>query len=120
MTGSAFAGATLDGYLADGDIIAEDESDINAPPELLEHVTLYVLEVTTDTSENLMVCDPVHPTWSGSQCTRNYHKNTDVSLYKIIYWDADAQYPTLHWLCDGDRNAVLLRGEWGKGSRLDR
>lgn len=102
VMGSAFLGATLDGamYYQDGAAAASQQ------------VTLLITEIKTDTSTNTMVCDPQNP--SLTTCSRNYHQNSDVTLYKMLYWVGDImENPTLGWLCGGDHEAVMLKGTWG-------
>jgi hypothetical protein len=101
IMGSALVGATLE-----ADIFYQDGATTAS-----QHVTLFIADVKADTSTNTMVCDPQNPGLTA--CSRNYHQNGDVMLYKLAYWVGDLEdAPTIGWLCGGDQHAMLLKGWW--------
>ncbi|WP_428267685.1 ADYC domain-containing protein [Haliangium sp.] len=96
-TGADFIGATLEGSLSDGD------SD--------QQVTLYIVDMMTDTSENTMKCDPRDSRYRFRGCTLNYHRNDDVILYQFEYQPSDLTEPPAP-LCRAGEMAMLFQGRW--------
>jgi hypothetical protein len=109
LGGDAFVGGSLE-----GDLVVE--GDPTATPQ---HVILFIDEVVADTATNTMVCDPQNP--SQTTCSRKYNRNTDVTLYKMMYLIEEPGEPIAGgWLCGGDHMAMLFRGEWGEdGAWID-